>query len=39
MLLVADALESGLWVAREMLRRDMPQRFGYVRSPQQAQRA
>ncbi len=36
MLLAADALERGLWVAEPMVRRDLPQRFGYVRSPQQA---
>jgi hypothetical protein len=34
MLLAADALERGLWVAHEMLRGELPQRFGYVRSPQ-----
>ena len=39
MLLAADALERGLWVPQEMLRREMPLRFGYVRSPQLAQKA
>ena len=38
MLLAADALERGLWVPQEMQRREMPQRFGYVRSPQLAQK-
>jgi Protein of unknown function (DUF2946) len=39
MLLAADAIERGLWVPHEMLRREMPQRFGYVRSPQREQKA
>jgi Protein of unknown function (DUF2946) len=39
MLLAADAIERGLWVPQEMQRREMPQRFGYVRSPQQEQKA
>lgn len=38
MLLAADALERGLWVPQEMQRREMPLRFGYVRSPQLAQK-
>jgi Protein of unknown function (DUF2946) len=37
MLLVSDALERGLWVPQEIARRELPKRFGYVRSPQQAQ--
>jgi Protein of unknown function (DUF2946) len=37
MLLVSDALERGLWVPQEMVRRELPKRFGYVRSPQQMQ--
>jgi hypothetical protein len=36
MLLAADALERGLWVAQEMMRRELPARFAYVRSPQKA---
>ncbi len=35
MLLAADALERGLWVAQDMLRRELPSRFSYVRSPHQ----
>ncbi len=38
MLLVSDAIERGLWVPQEIARRDLPQRFGYVRSPQHAQK-
>jgi hypothetical protein len=37
MLLAADALERGLWVGHEMVRSELPQRFGYVRSPQKMQ--
>jgi Protein of unknown function (DUF2946) len=37
MLLAADALERGLWVPQEMLRSELPRRFGYVRSPHKAQ--
>ena len=37
MLLAADALERGLWVAIQIPRRQLPQRFGYVRSPAKAQ--
>lgn len=37
MLLASDALERGLWVAQEIMRRELPKRFGYVRSPQKAQ--
>lgn len=36
MLLAADALERGLWVPQEILRSELPQRFGYVRSPEKA---
>jgi hypothetical protein len=32
--IAADALEQGLWVALESPRTELPQRFGYVRSPQ-----
>ncbi|MFM7331005.1 MAG: DUF2946 family protein [Brachymonas sp.] len=39
MLLAANALERGLWVAMEMPRSELPERFGYVRSPQKAQKA
>ncbi|QJC54934.1 hypothetical protein HC248_00196 [Polaromonas vacuolata] len=39
MLNAADALESGLWVPQDLLTRDLPQRFGYVRSPQALQSA
>ncbi len=38
MLHAADAIEQGLWVPQEMRARELPQRFGYVRSPA-AQRA
>ena len=31
--LAADAVEQGLWVPEDALTRDLPQRFGYVRSP------
>ena len=34
MLHAADAIERGLWVPQEMLAHDLPQRFGYVRSPE-----
>ena len=33
MVLAADAVEQGLWVPAEMTASDLPQRFGYVRSP------
>ena len=36
MLQAANAIESGLWVPQEVLAHDMPKRFGYVRSPQAA---
>ena len=32
----ADFIEAGLWVPQEMHMRELPQRFGYVRSPQLA---
>jgi hypothetical protein len=34
MMLAADAVEQGLWVPEEYPARDLPGRFGYVRSPQ-----
>jgi hypothetical protein len=34
----ADAVEQGLWVPQEVLARDLPARFGYVRSPQELQK-
>ena len=33
MVQAADAIEQGLWVPLEVHARDLPQRFGYVRSP------
>jgi hypothetical protein len=33
----ADAVEQGLWVPEEWPARDLPARFGYVRSPQALQ--
>jgi Protein of unknown function (DUF2946) len=30
----ANAIEQGLWVPEQVLTRDLPARFGYVRSPQ-----
>ena len=33
MVLAAEAVEQGLWVPIEVPARDLPQRFGYVRSP------
>jgi hypothetical protein len=33
MLQAAEAIEQGLWVPQEILTRDLPQRFAYVRSP------
>ncbi|WP_411884703.1 DUF2946 family protein [Polaromonas sp. YR568] len=33
----ADAVEQGLWVPEESPARDLPSRFGYVRSPQALQ--
>jgi hypothetical protein len=37
MLQAADALERGLWVASQIPRSELPQHFGYVRSPAKAQ--
>ena len=34
MLMAADAIEQGLWVPQEVLAHDLPERFGYVRSPE-----
>lgn len=34
----ADAVEQGLWVPEEVLARDLPVRFGYVRSPEALQK-
>jgi hypothetical protein len=34
--LAAEAVERGLWVPQEALSRELPQRYGYVRSPQAA---
>ena len=34
MLQAADAIEMGLWVPQEVMAKDLPNRFGYVRSPQ-----
>jgi hypothetical protein len=31
----ADYIEAGLWVPQQLPTRELPQRFGYVRSPQQ----
>jgi hypothetical protein len=39
MVLAADAVEQGLWVPAEMAASDLPQRFGYVRSPASSQKA
>ena len=36
MLQAAEAIEQGLWVPQEVLARDLPNRFGYVRSPEAA---
>ena len=33
MVLAADAVEQGLWVPVELPARELPQRFGYIRSP------
>jgi hypothetical protein len=30
----ADHIEAGLWVPQQLPTRELPQRFGYVRSPQ-----
>lgn len=39
MLHAADAVEQGLWVPQEVQARDLPGRFGYVRSPQLLRKA
>lgn len=39
MLQVAEAVELGLWVLQEGLAKQLPLRFGYVRSPEAAQQA
>lgn len=36
MLHAADAIDQGLWVVQEALTAELPQRFGYVRSPAKA---
>ena len=36
MLAASELIESGLWVPQDVRTSDLPQRFGYVRSPQQA---
>lgn len=33
----ADAVEAGVWQLEDVAAADLPQRFGFVRSPQQAQ--
>ena len=33
----SEMVEAGLWVPQEVLAQDLPKRFGYVQSPQQAQ--
>jgi len=35
----ADAIESGLWVLMELAAAELPERFGYVRSPQALQQS
>jgi len=35
----ADAVQTGLWVPETEQTRQLPQRFGYVRSPQKSRRA
>lgn len=35
--LAAEAVERGLWVPQEALQVDLPEQFGYVKSPYQAQ--
>jgi len=34
----ADLIETGIWVPQEVPTRELPERFAYVRSPQQAQK-
>ena len=36
MLQAANAIEQGLWVPQEVLAKDLQKRFGYVRSPESA---
>lgn len=36
--LAADAVELGLWQPQEVLQRDLPARFGFVKSPQSLQK-
>ena len=38
MLHAADAVEQGLWVPQEVVARELPTRFGYVRSPEHLQK-
>ena len=33
----AGLIEAGLWVPQEAITRELPERFGYIRSPQKAQ--
>ena len=33
----AGLIEAGLWVPQEAITRELPERFGYIRSPQEAQ--
>jgi hypothetical protein len=33
----ADLIEAGLWVPQEAITRELPERFGYIRSPQKGQ--
>ena len=35
-LAASELIESGLWVPQDALTAELPQRFGYIRSPQQA---
>ena len=34
MLLAADAIERGLWVPQDVLQADLPEQFGFVKSPE-----
>jgi hypothetical protein len=34
----ADLIEAGIWVPQEVLTRELPELFAYIRSPQQAQK-
>jgi hypothetical protein len=38
MVRVADAVEMGLWVLQDVVARELPSRFGYVRSPEAVHR-